>query len=145
MSGGRRGSAMVEFCIGSGVLMAAFSGTFELGYSFIQYNKLLTAVAEGARYAAMIPYDSMTVTPSGAYLLAVRNMVVYGAPVAGGAPVVSELTTSNVVVTVKFTNGVPGSVAVSITGYPIDALFRSFTLTGKPQVTFPYQGVWAPA
>ncbi len=71
-------------------------------------------------------------------------MVVYGTPVAGGTPVVSGLTAGHVKVTVTFANGVPASVSVSITGYTINALFRTHALSGKPQVTFPYQGVWAP-
>ncbi|MCU1236897.1 MAG: TadE family protein, partial [Candidatus Solibacter sp.] len=140
----RKGSAIIEFCVGSGVLMAAFSGVFELGYTFIQYNKLLTAAAHGARYAAIVPYDSATASPSAAYLSAVRNMVLYGDPVAGATAVVGGLTSANVLVAVTFANGVPGSVSVSITGYTVNALFRTHALSGKPKVTFPYQGVWAP-
>ena len=49
---------MIEFAIGSGVLLAAFSGTFQFGYTFLQYNNLENAVARGARYASLVPYDS---------------------------------------------------------------------------------------
>uniref|UniRef100_Q01SC0 TadE family protein n=1 Tax=Solibacter usitatus (strain Ellin6076) TaxID=234267 RepID=Q01SC0_SOLUE len=142
---GRKGSAIVEFAVGSGVLMALFSGTFEIGYTLIQYNKLITAVAQGARYASIIPYDSPTATPSAAFLAAVQNMVLYGNPVPGAGPVVSGLTAANVSVKMTFVNGVPNAVAVSLTGYPVNALFGTYKLTGKPQVTYPYHGVWAPA
>jgi Flp pilus assembly protein TadG len=139
-----RGMAIVEFAMGSSVLLAAFFGTFEIGYSLIQYNELETAVAQGARYASIIPYDSATATPSAAFSTAVKNMVLYGSPVAGTSPVVSGLTSGNINLTVTFANGVPGSMQVSISGYTINALFGTYTLTGKPQVTYPYQGVWAP-
>jgi Flp pilus assembly protein TadG len=135
---------MVEFAVGSGVLLAAFAGTFDIGYTLIQYDKLQTAVAHGARYASMVPYDSATETPSATFLSAVQNMVLYGSPVAGNTPVLSGLTAGNVKLCVTFANGVPSSMEVSITGYTINALFRTPTLTGKPQVTYPYQGVWAP-
>jgi Flp pilus assembly protein TadG len=134
----------VEFAVGSGVLLAAFSGVFEFGYTLIQYNKLEMAVAQGARYAAMVPYDSATETPSAPFLSAVRNMVIYGSPAAGDSPVLSGLTAGNVKVRVTFANGVPASMEVSITGYTIHAVFGAPTLTGKPRVTYPYQGVWAP-
>ena len=141
----RKGSALVEFAVGSGVLLAAFAGTFELGYTLNQYNRLLTAVAQGARYASLIPYDSPTNTPSAAFLTAVQNVVLYGAPAAGATAVLSDITASNVRLTVTFSNGVPSSVTVSITGYTLNALFGNHLLTGKPQVSYPYQGVWAPA
>jgi Flp pilus assembly protein TadG len=140
----RSGMVIVEFAMGSGVLLAAFFGTFEIGYSSIQYNKLETAVAEGARYASIVPYDSATASPSAAFLPAVQNMVLFGSPTAGTSPVLTGLTTGNVNLTVTFANGVPSSMQVSISGYTINALFGTYTLTGKPQVTYQYQGVWAP-
>ena len=130
--------------MGSGVLLAAFSGTFEAGYSLIQYNKLETAVAQAARYASLVPYDSASATPSTAYMSAVRNMVLYGSPVAGNKPVLSGLTAGNVSLTVTFAKGVPSKVQVSITSYKINALFMTYTLTGKPAVTYLYQGIWSP-
>src|SRR5258708_37326780 len=45
----RRGSAVLEFALGSGILMAAFSGTYPFGYTFLQYNNLENAVTRGAR------------------------------------------------------------------------------------------------
>ena len=139
----RGGFAVIEFALGSGVLLAAFSGTFEIGYAALQYSKLQSAVTQGARYAAMISYDSPTTTPSSAFSIAVQNMVLYGNP-SGGTTAVGSLMRSNVAVTVTFGNGVPTTVAVSITGYSIDALFARIPLTGKPAAVFPYYGIWAP-
>lgn len=138
------GSAVIEFAIGSGLLLAAFSGTFQFGYTLIQYNRLETAVAQGARYASMVPYDSPTTTPPAALVTAVQNMVLYGSPAAGSSPAVSGLTASNVTLSVTFANGIPSTVTVSITGYTINALFGVSTLSGKPKVTYPFQGIWAP-
>ena len=141
----RKGSAIVEFAVGSGVLLAVFSGTFEFGYTLLQYNKLIGAVTQGARYASIVPYDSGTSSPSAAFLAGVQNMVLYGKPVAAATPILPGLTPANVRLEVTFVNGVPNSMAVSITGYTINALFGVHTFTGKPLVTYPYQGVWAPA
>ena len=140
----RRGAAIVEFAIGSGVLLAAFTGTFRFGYTFLQYNRLTTAVVQGARYASIVPYDSTTTTPSTAFRTAVRNMVLYGNPAGGTTPVLNGLTADQVTLTVTFTNGVPSAMTVSINGYAIDSVFGSATLTDKPKITHPYVGIWSP-
>lgn len=142
---GRSGTAIIEFAIGSGVLLAAFTGTFQFGYTLLQYNQLQTAVAQGARYASIVPYDSLNATPSAGFLAAVRNTVLFGKPVdTGTSPVLNGLVAANINLVVTFANGVPNSMEVSITGYGIYALFGTSTLTGKPRVTYPYQGLWAP-
>jgi Flp pilus assembly protein TadG len=142
--GNRAGNAMIEFALGSGILVAAFAGTFQFGYTFLQYNNLENAVARGARYASLYPYDSTTTTPSALFLGNVKNMVVYGSPSAGTSPALAGLTTGNVNLTVIFTNGVPSGMTVSISGYTINAVFSNSTLTNKPQITYAYQGVWTP-
>ena len=141
----RAGSAMLEFALGSSILIAAFAGTFQFGYTFLQYNTLMNAVSRGARYASLAPYDSQTTTPSGAFQSSVNNMVLYGSPSTGTTPVFSDLSTANITLTVAFKNGVPGSVSVAITGYTINAIFATFTLTNKPQITYAYQGIWTPS
>lgn len=140
----RAGSILGEFALGSGVLLALFGGTFRLGYTFLEYNKLEIAAAQGARFASLVPYDSSTTTPSAAFLSSVRNMVLYGSPSGGTSPVLPGLTAQNVVLTVVFTNGVPGTMTVSISGFTIDAVFGHVTLSSKPRASFPYQGIWAP-
>jgi len=141
----RRGSAMLEFAIGSGVLVAAFAGTFQFGYTFLQYNNLENAVARGARYASLRTYDSINPTPTDAFKTAVKNMVVYGSPTAGTSPVLPGLTVANVNVTPgPFTLGIPSTMTVSISGYTINSIFATTALTNKPQVTYVYQGIWKP-
>jgi Flp pilus assembly protein TadG len=141
----RAGTAIIEFALGSGVLFAMFTGTFEFGYTFLQYNRLQSAVAQGARFASLIPYDSATIAPSTAFLAAVHNMTLYGSPTAGTSPVVRGLTTGNVSLTVTFKNGVPSAMTVAISGYIIDSVFRKTTLSNKPRVTYAYQGIWTPS
>ena len=140
----RRGSALVEFCLGSGLLMATFAGTFHFGYTFLQYNRLQSAVVQAARYAALIPYDSASTTPSANFLTAVRNVALYGSPTAGANATIADVAATNIVLTVTFANGVPSTMAVAINGYTIDTPFSSSTLANKPQATFPYQGIWSP-
>ena len=136
---------MVEFAIGAGLMMAAFTGTYQFGYTFVQYNNLQNAVARGARYASLVPYDSATDKPSTAFKTAVQNMVLYGTPTAGVTPVLPGLTAANVNVVPFFGPlGIPTTMTVSISGYTIDSIFSKAALTNKPQVTFTYQGIWSP-
>ena len=135
---------MVEFAIGSGVLVAAFTGTFQFGYTFLQYNNLENAVARGAHYAAVVPYDSATTTPSATFQTAVQNMVLYGTPTAGSSPVLQGLTSSNVNLTVTFANGIPAAMTVSISNYTINSVFATTTLISKPSIRYAYEGVWSP-
>src|SRR2546425_12392454 len=114
------GSSMIEFAIGSTILVAAFTGTFQFGYIFYRYNTLENAVNAGANYASLKPFDndvSTTCATSSAYSTAVKNMVVYGQPTTGTSPVLPGLQTSQVTVTPGCNLGVPTSVSVTINGY----------------------------
>jgi len=144
LSRNRDGNVMLEFALGSAVLISALAGTFQFGWDFLQYNNLENAVARGARYASVLAYDSATSTPSTAFKTAVQNMVLYGSPTAGSSPVLGGLTAANVNLTVTFTTGVPGAMTVSISGYRIQSVFGAVTLSNKPRVTYTYQGIWSP-
>src|SRR5205814_989695 len=100
------------------------------------------AVARGARYASLIPYDSLTTAPSDAFSTAVKNMVLYGTATAGTSPALPGLTTTNINLTVTFTNGVPSAMTISVSGYSINSVFATSALTNKPKVTYAYQGTW---
>ena len=135
---------MLEFALASSVLLAAFGGPFQFGYTFYRYNTLATAVSDGARYASLRPYDSTTTTPKSTFLSAVQNMGVYGNPGGGTTPIAPGLATTNVNLTVTFTNSVPSAMTVYISGYTIDAIFAQSTLDAKPKVTYPYVGIYSP-
>lgn len=139
-----RGNAMVEFALAVGVLLPMLFGTFEFGYAFYTYNRLIAAVREGGRYASLRAYDSSTTTPSDAYLAAVQNAVVYANPAGSGTPVVSGLTTDQIGVTMTMVNGVPDMVTVSVTSFTMDTLIKTFNLANKPSAAFRYEGRYAP-
>lgn len=130
---GRGGHAMLELALSAGVMVACLGGTFEFGYTFYTYNRLVTAVGNGGRYAATVSSPQSTE--------AIQNMVVYGdsRPAPDAVPVVPNLTPANVQV-----EWVNDHVRVSIENYKVDALFGSFTFTGRPLVEFPYLGGQVP-
>jgi len=141
-----KGHAMLELAISAGVMVSCLVGTFQFGYTFYTYNQLVTAVGNGARYAAQRTYcsGSEDVERGNA---AIRNMVVYGdaQPAREAAPVVPKLTPAEVDVRWDLAgNGTPLNVNVAIKGYTTDAIFRSFTFDGRPSVQFPYVGKYAP-
>lgn len=141
---------MIEFAIGSTVLVSCFAWCFQYGYSFYRYNELLAAVNAGARYAALAPYDSLTPVPSANFANAVKNVVVYGNPDGGTTPQVPGLTASQVSLTVTFTKSssdtdVPDYMTVSISSFSIPAVFKTITFNGKPKVKYKYQGFYSPA
>jgi len=142
--GFRRGNSILEFAIAAGVLVPAFAGTFQFGYTFFTYDKLDTAIRGGARYASMRSYDSSTSTPSTTFLTAVQNMVVYGNTAGTGNPVAAGLKTANVQVLPVMNGKVPRAMTVQITGYTVDAIFTRFTFNAKPSTTFSYTGTPAP-
>jgi Flp pilus assembly protein TadG len=135
---------MVEFALAVGLLLPMLFGTFEFGYAFYTYNRLIAAVREGGRYASLRTYDSSTTTPSDAYLTAVKNAVVYGNQAGSGTPVVSGLTTSQIGVTMTMNNGVPDIVTVSVTNFTIDTLITTLNLANKPSAAFRFEGRYAP-
>src|SRR5262245_35466328 len=138
---GQRGSSMVEFALGSFVLMSAFTGTFQWGYTFYIYNNLQNAVNDGAKYAALRVYESNSATPSNCFTTAVQDMVAYGDPSGNSTtPVAPRLAPSQVTVAATFANGVPSHLTVGINGYTINAVMGTATLTNKPQMTYPFLG-----
>jgi Flp pilus assembly protein TadG len=139
-----RGNAMVEFALAVGLLLPMLFGTFEFGYAFYTYNRLIAAVREGARYASLRTYDSSTTTPSDTYLTAVKNAVVYGDPSGSGSPVVSGLTTDEIGVTMTMVIGVPDIVTVSVTNFTIDTIVKTLSLANKPSAAFRFEGTYAP-
>jgi len=141
---GKRGNALVEFALSFGLLFSIFAGVFQFGYAYYVYNTLESAARGGARYASVRVYDSATSTPSSSYLTAVKNMVVYGNPAGTGQPVAAGLTPEKVNLTVAMDRNVPARISVAITDYTIDGVVRTFTLTNKPRVTFPFVGRFAP-
>jgi len=142
-----RGHAMLELAVSAGVMVSCLVGTFQFGYTFYAYNQLVTAVGNGARYAAQRTYRAASEQDIERGNAAIRNMVVYGdaQPEPASAPVLPKLTPEQVNVHWELAgDGAPRSVNISIKGYTLDAIYRSFTFDGRPSVEFPYVGKYAP-
>ncbi|MEQ1885874.1 MAG: TadE family protein [Bryobacteraceae bacterium] len=142
------GHAMIELAVAIGVLVTFLAGTFQFGYTFYMYNQLVSAVGNGARYAAQRTYRAASDEDIKKGEAAIRNMVVYGdsRPVPEALPVVPRLRPEQVIIEwVKRGDGKPSAVDISIKGYTVNAMFKSFTFDGRPSVEFPYVGLYAPA
>jgi hypothetical protein len=133
----RRGSALIEFALGWGVLWMLFTGVFQFGYCFYRYNKLMTSTSNAALYAATLTYD---VTHPDQYKTKVANMVVYGDPSGGTAPVIPGLTASNVNVNLNPIGSMPMDITITVQNFNIDVVFKTFSFTDKPRVTTVYMG-----
>jgi hypothetical protein len=137
---------VIEFTLSMMTLAPLFLGAAGFGYTFYLYEKLSNSVRAGARYASTLKYDSATTTPTTSFRTAVQKMTVYGDPNAatGATPLVSGLTTSNVSLTVQFTNNVPTGMTVAITGYQLPSYLGRITLNNKPYAWFPFTGLFGP-
>jgi Flp pilus assembly protein TadG len=143
----QKGSVMVEFTLSLTFFIPLLLGAWRFGYTFFQYSQLENAVRAGARYASMLTYDSVSSTPSAAFLTAVQKMTVYGDPAAdtsSATPVVTGLTTGNVQLTVALAKSAPSTITVSIKNFNVMTYSGNVTLTGKPYVWFPYVGYFGP-
>jgi Flp pilus assembly protein TadG len=133
----RRGNAVIEFALTFGLLWMLLGGCFKLGYSIYLYQSLLNAVAGAARYAARLDFDE----PNHTFAASVKNMAAYGDPAGGAVPLAPGLTAAKIQVTWAYdAKGVPQSITVSVTNYSVNAVFQSFTWSGKPSVTVRYAG-----
>ena len=134
-----RGHAVLEFALGWWLLWMMFSGVYQIGYAYYVYDVLSVSVANAAEFGSRLGYDTSS---PGTYTTAVKNMVLYGDETVGVHPVVPNLLSTNVSVSVNAdAEGIPHDVTVNITGYTINALFTSFALPNKPSATTPYYGL----
>jgi Flp pilus assembly protein TadG len=140
------GHAMIELAVCSAVMVSCLAGTFQFGYTFYVYNQLVTAVGNGGRYAAMRTYRGASAADLEKARAAIRNMVVYGdTRPTDLQPVVANLRTDQVEVEwVKDKSGAPTAVRVAISNYPVNAVFKTISLEGRPGVEFPFVGRYAP-
>ena len=139
---------MIELALCAGVMMACLSGAFQFGYTFYVYDQLVSAVGNGARYAASRTYRAAQESDVEKGNAAIRNLVVYGneRPAPDAAPVTPDLKPGNVLVNwVKDSSGAPSAVDVTLVHYSVGAVFGSFTFDHRPFAEFPYIGRYAPS
>src|SRR5580704_10228817 len=146
MKNSERGHAIIELAVCAGVMVSCLAGTFQFGYTFYVYNQLVTAVGNGARYAAMRTYRGASDADLEKERTAIRNRVVYGdTRPTDLQPVVANLRPDEVEVEwVKDKSGVPTAIHVAIRNYPVNAVFKTISLEGRPGVEFPFVGRYAP-
>ena len=105
-----------------------------------QGNALQMAVANAAELGSQIDYDVGDTGNPTSFQQKLQNMVVYGDETAGTKPIVPGLTTANVNVAVTLdAQSIPRDITITITGYTINAIFKSFALN-KPRATTKFLG-----
>jgi Flp pilus assembly protein TadG len=111
---------MVEFVVGTPLLLLLFYGICEFGNAFVQYSALADAARDADRYLAgnALLGSTGVVNLSPALVAATQNLVVFGNTAGGGAPLLPGLTTGQVTVAVDASNNVSVNVA-----YPYESLF----------------------
>jgi Flp pilus assembly protein TadG len=148
----RRGNALVEYAIASTVLIPIFLGTFQYGYAFYVYNLMSTQVRSGARYASLRTFRCGNNSSATAFKTAVKNVVRFGNPSGTGSVIEPGLQDNQISVSILDASGAdadgthtPSYVVVKAANYSVDAVVTTFTFNGKPSVTMPYLGQYAPA
>jgi Flp pilus assembly protein TadG len=111
---------MVEFVVGSPILLLLLYCVTEIGRAFVQYNTLVDAARDADRYLATNALLGTTglcsIAPgtSGA----AQNLVVYGNTAGAGSPILPNLSTSQVTIACDALTDASVSVA-----YPYQSLF----------------------
>lgn len=137
-----RGIQLVELAIVLPIFVMLFGATAEFGRYFYEYTTLAKASRAGARYLA-----TSAVKP--AEDAAAKNIVVYGNSAGTGSPILSGITTANVVITRQgYVSGLPETVTVQISSFKHQPIFDlgqlikvpslSLNVDVKPSVTMRY-------
>jgi Flp pilus assembly protein TadG len=136
------GIQLVELAIVMPVFLLLFGATAEFGRFFYEYTTVAKAARVGTRYLTSAAVNTAQDTVA-------KNLVVYGNAAGTGSPVLTGLTTGNVVITRQ--GGVPvlpQTVTVQIVGFKHQPLFDlglminspslSLNIDVKPSVTMRY-------
>lgn len=137
-----RGAQLAELAIVLPLFLMMFGAAAEFGRYFYEYTTLDKATRAGSRYLA-------TAAVNGSEDARARNIVVYGNPEGTGTPVISGLTTANVIITrMGGVPTLPQTVTVQISGYKYQPVFDlgklikvpslSLNIDVKPSVTMRY-------
>jgi len=137
-----RGVQLAELAIVLPIFLLLFGAAAEYGRYFYEYTTLDKATRAASRYLA-------TAAVNGTEDARAKNIVVYGNMAGTGSPIVSGLTTANVVITRS--GGVPTlpeTVTVQISGFKHQPVFDlgklinvpslSLNIDVKPSVTMRY-------
>jgi Flp pilus assembly protein TadG len=113
------GTAIVEFALTASFFLMIIMAIISAGHLFFTHNAMVESTRRGARYAATQCKPNLVgCTNSDTSLERVKNVVLYGTPTAGSAPLVNGLTTANIQVDYSPNFGVAqGTVSVKIVTY----------------------------
>ena len=108
----QRGVATIEFALCAPILFLLMFATAELGRALFQYNTLVKAVRDGARYAAAAATNSTRVVNiTNQMRTATVNLVMTGTTAGTGTPLLEGMRAADVTVS----NNGNGFVSVSAT------------------------------
>jgi Flp pilus assembly protein TadG len=138
--GDMRGAIVVEFAVLLIPLLLLAFGVAEYGRTLYQYNALVKAVRDSARFLSQhTPADAAL------YSLALddaRCLAVHGNTLCAGPPLAPQLTADMVGITSTTTTTLAGTqialVEVRITGYTFDFVFNPARLMGSAPDTIPF-------
>lgn len=123
------GTQLVELALVLIIMFMLFGATAEFGRYFYEYQTLAKASRVGARYLASAPVNA---TEDGK----AKNLVIYGNTSGSGAPILSGLDSTQVVITRA--GGVPvlpQTVTVKIIGYQHQPIFDLGKLTNNSSLS----------
>jgi len=116
------GTQLAELAIVLPILLVLFGATAEFGRFFYTYTTLAKATRAGARYLTA----SNQASDDDA-----KRLVANGTTGDGGSPILSGLSTGNVLITREGPTGYPETVKVEISGYQYEPIFDLGKLMGK--------------
>ena len=120
-----RGLQLVEVAIVIPVFLVLFGSVAEFGRYFYEYTTLAKASRAGTRYLSTAPVV-------GTEDATAKNIIVYGNPAGTGSPILTDLSTTHVVITRQGgTPVLPQTVTVSIVGFKHQPIFDLGKLTNK--------------
>ncbi|HGY9614284.1 TadE/TadG family type IV pilus assembly protein [Vibrio harveyi] len=92
------GLAIIEFIIALPVLLMLTVLVIDVCRAFIQYTEVNKALQNGARYAVVDTYGTLTFD-SIADETSIKNVVVYGSPTAGTTPIIDHIAVGDITIT----------------------------------------------
>ncbi|MDF2154428.1 TadE family protein [Vibrio sp. CAU 1672] len=120
------GLAAVEFIIALPMLLILTVLVIDVSRAFIQYTEVNKALQNGARYAVVETYGTLSFNTI-AEESEIKNVVIYGNPVGGSTPILTYIGVDDVIVTPP--TSVTKEVTVSAT-YNYVPIFLQLPIVG---------------
>ena len=92
------GLAIVEFIVALPILLMLTVLVIDVCRAFIQYTEVNKALQNGARYAVVDTYGTLTFDAI-ADETSIKNVVVYGSPTASTTPIIDHISVGDITIT----------------------------------------------